>query len=72
MIRSVGARWDRILQRLGWRFRKRYLRALGERHRWLKLIGFYNRAGLQPGRLHEVYVSLRLAATCVTISAEVR
>ncbi len=48
--------------RLGFRFRKRYLEALAEKHRWLKLIGVYNSADLHPPRLQEVYVSLRLAA----------
>lgn len=48
--------------RLGWRFPKRYLVALADRHRWLKLIGVYNSADLHPPRLQEVYVSLRVAA----------
>jgi formylglycine-generating enzyme required for sulfatase activity len=48
--------------RLGWQFPKRYLAALADRHRWLKLIGVYNSADLHPPRLQEVYVSLRMAA----------
>jgi uncharacterized protein YgfB (UPF0149 family) len=57
--------WDWIedfLAGLGLRFRKRYLIALADRHRWLKLIGVYNQADLHPPRLQEVYVSLRVAA----------
>jgi hypothetical protein len=46
----------------GWRFRKRYLEKLADRHRWLKLIGAYSTSDLHPPRLQEVYVSLRMAA----------
>lgn len=61
LLKKLGAWIDRALQSFGWRFRKRYLRALAENHRWLRLIGFYHRAELHPPRLQEVYVSLRLA-----------
>jgi|GEM_PF-7036155 len=57
--------WDWFEDRLaglGWRFRKRYLAKLADRHRWLKLIGAYSTSDLHPPRLQEVYVSLRLAA----------
>ncbi len=46
----------------GWRFRQRYLRALKAEHRWLKLIGFLSKGDLNPPRLQEVYVSLRVTA----------
>ena len=57
--------WDWFEDRLagiGWRFRKRYLEKLADRHRWLKLIGAYSTSDLHPPRLQEVYVSLRVAA----------
>jgi predicted NACHT family NTPase len=53
---------ENSLSGLGLRFRKRYLDALANRHRWLKLIGVYNQADLHPPRLQEVYISLRVAA----------
>ncbi|MCP4660756.1 MAG: NACHT domain-containing protein, partial [bacterium] len=62
LLKRLGARIERTLQSFGWRFRKRYLQALIDEHRWLKLIGVYSRADLHPPRLREVYVSLRLAA----------
>ena len=61
-LKKVGGWASGFFGRLGWRFPKRYLTALAERHRWLKLIGVYNSADLHPPRLQEVYVSLRVAA----------
>ena len=62
LLRRLEARLDRAFEGIGWRFRKRYLAALANRHRWLKLIGVYHSADLHPPRLQEVYVSLRMAA----------
>ncbi|MBW8878943.1 MAG: SUMF1/EgtB/PvdO family nonheme iron enzyme [Acidobacteria bacterium] len=59
---KIGKWLETAFAGLGWRFRKRYLTALADRHRWLKLIGVYNQADLHPPRLQEVYVSLRVAA----------
>ena len=52
-LRSIGGKIEISLSSLKWRFRKRYLAALEERHRWLKLIGFYNSARVHPPRLQE-------------------
>jgi formylglycine-generating enzyme required for sulfatase activity len=62
LLRKLGQGFARLSSRLGWRFRRRYLEALPNEHRWLRLIGIYNRADLHPPRLREVYVSLQLAA----------
>ncbi|HSS78170.1 MAG TPA: SUMF1/EgtB/PvdO family nonheme iron enzyme [Thermoanaerobaculia bacterium] len=59
---KIGKWLETAFAGLGLRFRKRYLAALADRHRWLKLIGVYNQADLHPPRLQEVYVSLRVAA----------
>ena len=61
-LKKIGGWASGFFGRLGWRFPKRYLTALADRHRWLKLIGVYNSADLHPPRLQEVYVSLRVAA----------
>ena len=61
-LKKIGEWAGRFFGRLGWQFSRRYLAALAERHRWLKLIGVYNSADLHPPRLQEVYVSLRVAA----------
>jgi formylglycine-generating enzyme required for sulfatase activity/energy-coupling factor transporter ATP-binding protein EcfA2 len=62
LLASIGEGLRKQLHALGWRFKKRYLAALSEKHQWLRLIGIFNRAHLHPPRLREVYVSLRLAA----------
>ncbi|HEV7508532.1 MAG TPA: SUMF1/EgtB/PvdO family nonheme iron enzyme [Thermoanaerobaculia bacterium] len=62
LLKKVGQGVENTFAGLGLRFRKRYLGALADRHRWLKLIGVYNQADLHPPRLQEVYVSLRVAA----------
>jgi formylglycine-generating enzyme required for sulfatase activity len=62
LLRKLGSWIENALAGFGWRFRKRYLAALADRHRWLKLIGVYSQADLHLPRLQEVYVSLRLAA----------
>jgi|GEM_PF-1405439 len=62
LLKKLGSQVSGLFGRLGWRFSKRYLAALADRHRWLKLIGVYNSADLHPPRLQEVYVSLRVAA----------
>ncbi len=62
LLRRFGAWIEKRLASVGWRFEKRYLKALADQHRWLRLIGMYGRADLHPPRLREVYVSLRLAA----------
>lgn len=61
-LKKIGGWVSGYFGRLGWRFPKRYLTALADRHRWLKLIGVYTTADLHPPRLQEVYVSLRVAA----------
>lgn len=61
-LKKIGVWISGFFGHLGWRFSKRYLTALADRHRWLKLIGVYNSADLHPPRLQEVYVSLRVAA----------
>jgi hypothetical protein len=61
--KKLGERVENAFAGLGLRFRKRYLAALADGHRWLKLIGVYNSTDLHSPRLQEVYVSLRLAAT---------
>jgi hypothetical protein len=71
LLKKLGTGIDRALQSFGWRFRKRYLRALTENHRWLRLIGFYHRAELHPPRLQEVYVALRLATAQADASPRV-
>ncbi|HEX9945377.1 MAG TPA: SUMF1/EgtB/PvdO family nonheme iron enzyme [Thermoanaerobaculia bacterium] len=62
LFKKLGGWIENFFAGFGWRFRKRYLAALADRHRWLKLIGVYNQADLHPPRLQEVYVSLRVAA----------
>jgi hypothetical protein len=62
LFKKLGGWIESFFAGFGWRFRKRYLAALADRHRWLKLIGVYNQADLHPPRLQEVYVSLRVAA----------
>ena len=62
LLKRLEAWIERAFEGIGWRFRKRYLAALANRHRWLKLIGIYHSADLHLPRLQEVYVSLRLAA----------
>ena len=42
------------------RFRERYIPALAEEHRYLKLVGIHGREGISPPLLREVYVSLRM------------
>jgi len=60
---AKGGKWlDLRLAGLGIRFKKRYLEALAEKHRWLKLIGIYSPKDLHPPRLREVYISLRLSS----------
>lgn len=61
----VGKLWDWLVATAhgqGARFRGRYLGAMVERHGRLKLIGIYNQGDLHPPRLHEVFISLRVAA----------
>ena len=43
-------------------FEKRYLHALAAGHQHLKLIGIYDKAALNPPRLQNVFISLRLAS----------
>ncbi len=45
------------------RFRERYIPALAEKHRYLKLVGIHGREGVSPPLLKEVYVSLRMSGT---------
>ncbi len=61
LLRQIILQAQRVQQRLLWI--QAYLRALGEEHQWLKLIGVSSRVDLHPPRLQEVYVSLRLAAS---------
>jgi formylglycine-generating enzyme required for sulfatase activity len=42
------------------RFRERYIAALAEEHRHLRLVGIHGREGIPPPLLKEVYVSLRM------------
>ena len=62
LIFWAGNRLQRYLGRQRWRFSTRYLPALAEEHRWLKLIGVDNSANLHPPRLQKVYVTLGEAA----------
>ncbi|HEX3526045.1 MAG TPA: SUMF1/EgtB/PvdO family nonheme iron enzyme [Thermoanaerobaculia bacterium] len=62
LLKKIGSWIETAFAGLGWRFRKRYLAALADGHRWLKLIGVYSSTNLHAPRLQEVYVSLRLAA----------
>ncbi len=62
LLKKIGSWIETAFASLGWQFRKRYLAALADGHRWLKLIGVYNSTDLHSPRLQEVYVSLRLAA----------
>ena len=62
LLKKIGGWIETAFAGLGLRFRKRYLAALADGHRWLKLIGVYNSTDLHSPRLQEVYVSLRLAA----------
>ena len=43
-LKKLGQWIENAFAGLGWRFRKRYLAALADRHRWLKLIGVYSQA----------------------------
>jgi hypothetical protein len=61
-LKKLGGWIESAFAGFGWRFRRRYLEVLAEKHRWLKLIGVYSSADLHPPRLQEVYVSLRVAA----------
>jgi hypothetical protein len=63
LLKKLGQGIEQGFQRLAPRRTGAYLRALGEEHQWLKLIGVSNRVDLHPPRLREVYVSLRLAAS---------
>lgn len=45
------------------RFREKYIPALAEEHRYLKLVGIHGKEGLPPPLLREVYVSLRMGGT---------
>ncbi len=62
LLAKLGHWLEQRLQGLGFHFIRRYLEALADRHRWLRLIGISSRADLHPPRLQEVYISLRLAA----------
>lgn len=60
LLKKIGTRFEGFFQSLGFRFQKRYYRALINAHQWLKLIGIYNPSDLHAPRLKEVYISLRL------------
>jgi formylglycine-generating enzyme required for sulfatase activity len=62
LVGKLGRWLEHRLEGLGFRFTKRHLEALADRHRWLRLIGIYSRSDLHPPRLQEVYISLRLAS----------
>ncbi len=61
----LWARLRAAFEAAGFGFEKRYLNALTGQHKWLKLIGIYNRADLNPPRLQNVFISLRLASSGV-------
>jgi len=61
-LEALGRWLGNRLTGLGIRFKKQYLKALADQHRWLKLIGVYTRSDLHPPRLREVYISLQLAS----------
>jgi hypothetical protein len=62
VLAKLGRWLEHRLEGLGFRFTRRYLEALADQHRWLRLIGIYSRSDLHPPRLLEVYISLRLAS----------
>ncbi|MCP4518552.1 MAG: NACHT domain-containing protein, partial [Delftia sp.] len=53
---------DRLKGEAG-RFREKYVPAVAEEHRYLKLVGIHGKEGLPPPLLQEVYVSLRMGGT---------
>lgn len=63
LLKKLGHWLEGAFSRIAPLRTRRYLRALGEDHQWLKLIGVSNRVDLHPPRLREVYISLRLAAS---------
>jgi formylglycine-generating enzyme required for sulfatase activity len=66
LLKKLGGWLERAWQALGFGFEKRYLKALGAQHQWLKLIGIYDKAALNPPRLENVFISLRIASASAT------
>jgi len=59
VTRSIRRLWEKLKGKTG-RFRERYIPALAEAHRYLKLVGIHGGEGIPPPLLKEVYVSLRM------------
>lgn len=62
LLKKVGGGLERAWQAAGFSFEKRYLHALAAGHQHLKLIGIYDKAALNPPRLQNVFISLRMAS----------
>jgi len=60
VVEEWGLQLKERLKGKAGRFRKRYIPALAEAHRYLKLVGIHGREGIPPPLLKEVYVSLRM------------
>ena len=60
LVEEWGQRLKEKLKGEASRFRERYIPALAEAHRYLKLVGIHGREGVPPPLLKEVYVSLRM------------
>ena len=63
VVEDWGQRLREKLKGESRRFRERYVPALAEAHRYLKLVGIHGREGVPPPLLKEVYVSLRMGGT---------
>jgi len=58
------------LNKTGWfGFKRRYLQAMAEEHRWLSLIGVSTGADIHPPRLRSVYISLRMSGASASDAA---
>ncbi len=66
LFNKLGGRLERAWLALGFGFEKRYLKALAAGHQHLKLIGIYDKAALNPPRLQNVFVSLRMASAAAS------
>jgi formylglycine-generating enzyme required for sulfatase activity len=66
LLKKLGGWLERAWQALGFGFEKRYLKALASQHQWLRLIGIYNKTALNPPRLQNVFVSLRIASAAAS------
>jgi len=62
LFKRIGTWLESSFQSLGVGFQKRYYEALNSEHHRLEIIGTYSK-GVQPPRLKEIFVSLRMHAS---------